>query len=95
MSTTTAKLRIDVRPFRGDDEAGVLDLLKASLGPGPPGSRTPEFFRWKHLANPFGHSLMLVAEAGGQIVGLRAFMRWEFEAGGRAVRAVRAVDTAT
>ncbi|MGH2664056.1 MAG: GNAT family N-acetyltransferase [Actinomycetota bacterium] len=95
MSTTTEQVRIDVRPFREDDEAGVLDLLKASLGPGPPGSRTPEFFRWKHLANPFGHSLMLVAEAGGQIVGLRAFMRWEFEAGGRAVRAVRAVDTAT
>lgn len=95
MSTTTARQRIDVRPFREDDEAGVLDLLGASLGPGPTGSRTPEFFRWKHLENPFGRSLMLVAEARGQIVGLRAFMRWQFEANGRAVRAVRAVDTAT
>ena len=38
---------------------------------------------------------MLVAEADGRIVGLRAFMRWEFAAGDRRFRAVRAVDTAT
>ncbi len=38
---------------------------------------------------------MLVAEADGRIVGLRAFMRWEFVAGDRRFRAVRAVDTAT
>ena len=38
---------------------------------------------------------MLVAEADGRVVGLRAFMRWEFVAGRRRFRAVRAVDTAT
>jgi hypothetical protein len=38
---------------------------------------------------------MLVAEADGRIVGLRAFMRWRLGAGDREVRAVRAVDTAT
>jgi hypothetical protein len=38
---------------------------------------------------------MLVAEADEQVVGLRAFMRWEFVAEGRRFRAVRAVDTAT
>jgi GNAT superfamily N-acetyltransferase len=86
---------IDIRPYRELDEPAVLELLKVALGPGPVGWRTPEFFRWKHEANPFGASFMLVAEADGRIVGLRAFMRWRFVAGDRVVRAVRAVDTAT
>jgi GNAT superfamily N-acetyltransferase len=84
-----------VRPYRDEDEAEVLDLLRASLGGGPAGRRTPEFFRWKHLANPFGRSLMLLGEADGRVVGLRAFLRWRFVARGRTIEAVRAVDTAT
>lgn len=52
-------------------------------------------FRWKHLENPFGPSVLLVAEASDRIIGLRAFMRWEFQVEDRTVRAVRAVDTAT
>jgi hypothetical protein len=38
---------------------------------------------------------MLVGEADGRVVGLRAFLRWRFVAGDRTVEAVRAVDTAT
>jgi hypothetical protein len=38
---------------------------------------------------------MLLAEADGRIVGLRAFMRWRFQAGERQFSGVRAVDTAT
>ncbi len=38
---------------------------------------------------------MWVATDGDRIVGLRAFMRWEFVRGGDVLRAVRAVDTAT
>jgi GNAT superfamily N-acetyltransferase len=84
-----------VRPFREDDEADVLSLLKATLGNGPVGHRPVEFFRWKHLANPFGRSLMLLGEVDGGVVGLRAFLRWRFVAGDRTIEAVRAVDTAT
>lgn len=86
---------IDVRPYRDEDEEDVLRLMSAALGPGPVGERIPEFFRWKHVANPFGRSFMLVAEAEGRIVGFRAFMRWLFSTEGRQVSAVRAVDTAT
>jgi GNAT superfamily N-acetyltransferase len=86
---------VSIRPYTDDDEADVLALLDASLGSGPAGRRTPEFFRWKHVDNPFGRSLMLVAESEGRIVGLRAYMRWRFVASGEPVRAVRAVDTAT
>lgn len=84
-----------VRPFAVQDLPRVLELLDASLGGGPAGRRSPELFRWKHLESPFGPSLMLVAEQEARLVGLRAFMRWRFVAGGRAVRAARPVDTAT
>jgi GNAT superfamily N-acetyltransferase len=86
---------IAIRPFAATDEPRVLELLDITLGGGPAGRRPPEFFRWKHLQNPFGSSLMLIAEHGGQVIGLRAFMRWRFNAGDRAYEAVRAVDTAT
>jgi hypothetical protein len=38
---------------------------------------------------------MLVAQADERIVGFRSFLRWRFDVGGRKLRAVRAVDTAT
>lgn len=86
---------VAVRPYRDSDETRVLEVLEASLGGGPAGKRPPEFFRWKHLASPFGRSLMLVAESDGRMAGLRAFMRWRFLAGDRVLHGVRAVDTAT
>ena len=92
---TTRTLPYVVRPFEATDEDAVLRLLRITLGAGPIGQRTADFFRWKHLENPFGRSLMLVADSGGQIIGLRAFMRWRFDATGQEIRAVRAVDTAT
>lgn len=86
---------LQIRPYRDQDEPEVLALLVAALGQGPAGHRSAEFFRWKHLESPFGRSLMLVCEADGRIVGLRAFLRWRFDVDGQPVRAVRPVDTAT
>jgi GNAT superfamily N-acetyltransferase len=86
---------LEIRRYRDGDELRVLELLDLALGGGPVGMRPPEFFRWKHAANPFGRSLMLVAEHDGELIGLRAFMRWRFQAAGREIRAVSAVDTAT
>jgi GNAT superfamily N-acetyltransferase len=93
MSGTVSTLQ--VRPFRNEDQPDVLDLLTMSLGAGPGGRRAPELFRWKHLENPFGRSILFVGEAGGRVIGLRAFMRWRFVTGDRTIEAVRAVDTAT
>jgi GNAT superfamily N-acetyltransferase len=95
MIEANARLSFEVRPYRDEDEPQVLALLRATLGNGPAGVRSSEFFRWKHVSNPFGRSFMLVADLDGQIIGLRAFMRWTFRAGERIHRAVRAVDTAT
>jgi GNAT superfamily N-acetyltransferase len=93
MKTPVATLA--VRHFEDRDQSEVLDLLTTTLGGGPAGRRSAELFRWKHLENPFGRSILVVGETEGRIVGLRAFMRWRFAADGRTVDAVRAVDTAT
>jgi GNAT superfamily N-acetyltransferase len=90
-----AEADVGVRVYRDTDEARVLGLLGASLGGGPAGVRAPASFRWKHFENPFGDSLMLLAEADDRLVGLRAFMRWRCTRGDRDLTAVRAVDTAT
>jgi GNAT superfamily N-acetyltransferase len=95
MSGTELGTALQIRPYVVEDEPAVLALLIGALGEGPSGQRSPDFFRWKHLENPFGESLLLVAEVDGEIVGLRAFLRWGFTAGDRSLRAVRAVDTAT
>ena len=86
---------IVAREYTDGDLAGVLDLLKASLGETPILKRTPELFGWKHQVNPFGRSIMMVAESEGRIVGLRALMRWDLDHPSGRLRGVRAVDTAT
>ena len=98
-STVGAKTRrpldeIEIRPATAEDRPAMLELCRASLGWGDD-PRFDELFAWKHDRNVFGPSYMWVAEMDGRVVGLRAFMRWEFVRGGEVLRAVRAVDTAT
>ena len=79
----------------GDHHVGAIaELLSASMHQ-PDDDRTRGLFMWKHSANPFGESPAWVAEIDGEVVGYRAFMRWEFTDGATTYRAVRAVDTAT
>ncbi len=85
---------LEVRPATRADREEVLALLGRSLGSdGDP--RYPALFAWKHDENVFGPSPMWVAIDEGRVVAFRAFMRWEFVRGGKVLRAVRAVDTAT
>jgi GNAT superfamily N-acetyltransferase len=84
----------EIRHGRDDDVEEVVELLRTCLGEGG-APRSAGFWRWKHQRNPFGPSPVLVATAGGRIVGVRAFLRWRWESGDRPTPAVRAVDTAT
>ncbi len=85
---------VEIRPANPDDRPAIVDLLARSLGAdGDP--RYPDLVAWKHDRNPFGPSPMWVAVESGRLLAVRAFLRWEFVRGGRVVRAVRAVDTAT
>lgn len=85
---------IEIRPYGPGDQPEMLALLQASLG-WLPDDQYAAYFAWKHEENPFGASPAWVAVSDGRVVGLRTFMRWEFDRGGHHVRAVRAVDTAT
>lgn len=87
---------IVTRLMTRDDVEPVLELMRASLGEPPLLARTAELFSWKHFDNPFGSSIAIVAESGGRLAGLRAFMRWDMITPEReTIRCVRAVDTAT
>ena len=85
---------LESRPATADDLPAIIELLAQSMGRADD-ARFDALFRWKHLENVFGPSPMWVACDRDRIVGLRVFMRWEFERAGRIVRCVRAVDTAT
>jgi glycosyltransferase involved in cell wall biosynthesis/predicted N-acetyltransferase YhbS len=85
---------LDIREATPDDRPAIIELCRASLGWGDD-PRFEQLFSWKHDQNAFGPSYMWVATDGDKIVGLRAFMRWEFVRGGEVLHAVRAVDTAT
>lgn len=79
-----------------EDLPDVLVVLRRALGETALLKRTPELWRWKHVDNPFGKSLALVAEADGKIAGIRAMMRWDLETvSGDTIRCLRPVDTAT
>ena len=73
----------------------MLDLLASVLGRDRADGRFAALHEWKHVDNVFGPSPAWVAVAGDEIIGYRAFVRWELYDAERRWRAVRAVDTAT
>lgn len=88
--------RYSIRAMTDGDLPEVLEVMRLSLGESEVNKRNSDVFSWKHFDNPFGRSIVLVADAGGAIAGLRAFMRWNLSTPeGTIVRCVRPVDTAT
>lgn len=88
---------VHIRPYDDEDEPGVLGLLQAAFGRWPhlvEDQDPEEAFRWKHLANPAGRSLMMVAESDGTLIGFAAWMKWKVTAGGTVFEVLRAVDVA-
>lgn len=83
-----------IREATHNDIPQILKVLKASLGE-TSSKKTEEVWRYKHIENPFGESLVLIAEEGNEIIGVRAFMRWRWQKGEQVYSAFRAVDTAT
>jgi len=71
----------------------IVELLKITLGESLT-KKTIEFWNWKHNENPFGKSKIILAFDGEMLVGVRAFMCWQFSNTTETVKCVRAVDTA-
>ncbi|TBW25597.1 GNAT family N-acetyltransferase [Gramella sp. KN1008] len=83
-----------IRKATIEDLPEIVKVLKASLGEEQL-ALSEEIWRYKHFHNPFGESIVLVAEVDKKIVGVRAFMRWNWQKGKSVLTALRAVDTAT
>ncbi len=83
-----------IRPATDHDIPAIVELLKLSLGETLM-PKSEAFWRWKHIDNPFGRSPVLLAFENEVLIGVRAFMRWEWQSGDKILKAVRAVDTAT
>ncbi|MBF8964227.1 GNAT family N-acetyltransferase [Pontibacter sp. FD36] len=85
---------MQIRKGTEADIPAIVELLKSSLGEGMI-QKSERLWNWKHVKNPHGASPVLVAEADGQVVGVRAFLRWQWQYKGQVLQAIRAVDTAT
>jgi len=83
-----------IRAATDQDIPLIVELLKVSLGESLM-PKSEAFWRWKHVDNPFGPSPVLLAFENDMLIGVRAFMRWEWKQGNKIYKAVRAVDTAT
>lgn len=83
-----------IREATENDISEIVQVLKASLGEDQL-QLTEEVWRYKHIDNPFGKSIAFLAEENGEIIGVRAFMRWEWQQNSKVYSALRAVDTAT
>ncbi len=83
-----------IRPATEADKPNIIALLKQSLGESTI-PKSEALWSWKHEQNPFGASYVLVAEEDGMLVGLRAFMQWQWQWNNKTYHAIRAVDTAT
>jgi GNAT superfamily N-acetyltransferase len=84
----------DLRRATPADRGAILALLERSMHRHAD-PRFADLFAWKHDENAFGPSPTWVCTVDGKVVGVRAFLRWELVVDGRALRVVRAVDTAT
>ena len=85
---------MNIREATPRDISQIIQVLKASMGEADL-PLSEEIWHYKHVENPFGRSPVFVAEEGGRIAGVRAFMQWKWQKGEKTYSAYRAVDTAT
>ena len=86
---------VDIIQYDSLRKEEIAHLLNLSLAAKVVGQRDSAYWAWKHEDNPMGRSLMLLAESDGQIVGVRALMRWKLALDGETVLAVKPVDSVT
>lgn len=83
-----------IRTSTPEDIPAIVALLQLSLGESLI-KKSSETWNYKHVKNPFGFSYVLLAFEGDILVGVRAFMKWNWQLGTEVWTAYRAVDTVT
>lgn len=86
----------NIRAAEEHDMEGVLRLLNEVFGAQQRSTyrRDERFWNWKYKENPFGKSLLSVAEVENKIVGVDNLWPWEFQYGDSLIRAVQSCDSA-
>ncbi|MEW5676323.1 GNAT family N-acetyltransferase [Flavobacterium enshiense] len=85
---------MNLRASHENDKPQIIKLLKESLGEGLL-KKSQHIWDFKHGANPFGKSYIILAEENNKLTGVRAFMSWKWQIGETLWQSYRAVDTAT
>jgi len=83
---------MQIREATSSDIPEIITVLRASIGEAKL-PKTEEIWKYKHFDNPFGASIVLLAVGSGRIIGVRAFMKWEWNFNETRFSALRAVDT--
>lgn len=83
-----------IRSATPEDRPAIIELLKKSLGESAI-PKSERLWLWKHEENPFGKSFVLLSEQDGELIGLRAFLQWQWKNESKEWKTIRAVDTAT
>jgi GNAT superfamily N-acetyltransferase len=83
-----------IRESNEADIPAIVVLLKKSLGE-TSSPKSIDYWVWKHINNPFGESMVFLGLNNGQLIGVRAMMRWNWQRGNDSFNALRAVDTGT
>lgn len=74
------------------DVQEVVALIKENLQP----EYTEEFFLWKHVNNPFGKSISMVAIEDDKVVGVVFYMRYNlYRRDGSSIKCIRPFDACT
>ena len=73
-------LQIVFRRYRDGDEFSIVRLLSV-IWPGVDKWRDTRFWRWRYKENPFGHSLIWLAEHENELVGHRGVVPTRLKAG--------------
>lgn len=85
-----------IRLATGADQQEILSLLNAVFSENQRSAafRDQAYWNWKFLDSPFGHSMVLVAEMDGRIIGVNNWWPWEFVLRGSVIRAYQPCDSA-
>lgn len=83
---------MQIREATSSDIPEIINVLRASIGEAKL-PKTEAIWKYKHIDSPFGASIVLLAVVSGRIIGVRAFMKWEWNLNGTRFSALRAVDT--
>lgn len=81
-----------IREATSSDIPEIINVLRGSIGEAKL-PKSEQIWKYKHIDNPFGASIILLAVCSGRIIGVRAFMKWGWNLNECRFSALRAVDT--